>query len=126
MMLLVAIPLILCWLAFACVVIYAGIQDSTGFIQQNLDFYVALIAIIGGPALLFISSILEAWKTENAAELNALPDRLALELKATEITLDHAHHIADAELAHGLEQAALRQQHELAMDAFQITNDSEE
>ena len=126
LMLVVAIPLILSWLLFACVVIWAGIQDQEGFIQQNLDFYVSLIAIIGGPALLFISSILEAWKTENAAELNALPERLALELRHSELHMEHDHHVADAELDHTLEQAALRQAHELEMDAFRTTKEGEE
>jgi hypothetical protein len=36
---------------------------------MNLDFYIALIAIIGGPALLFINSILEAWKSEQTADM---------------------------------------------------------
>lgn len=68
LMLFVAIPLILSWLAFACYVIYMGINDSSGYIQQHLDFYTALIAIIGGPALLFINSILELWKAEQTPE----------------------------------------------------------
>lgn len=128
MMMAVSIPLILSWITFACIVIWAGINDDEGFIQQNLDFYVSLIAIIGGPALLFISSILEAWKTENVAELNSLPDRLNLDLKKTELSLAHEHAVADAKVAHELEQAVLRQKHELAMDAFKTTQrgDSEE
>ena len=126
MMMAVSIPLILSWITFACIVIWAGIQDEEGFIQQNLDFYVSLIAIIGGPALLFISSILEAWKTENVAELNSLPDRLALDLEKTKLGMIHEHHIADAQEAHALEQAALRQKHELAMDAIITTNGESE
>jgi len=51
MMMAVSIPLILSWITFACIVIWAGINDDEGFIQQNLDFYVSLIAIIG---LLFL------------------------------------------------------------------------
>ena len=126
MMMAVSIPLILSWITFACIVIWAGIQDEDGFIQENLDFYVSLIAIIGGPALLFISSILEAWKTENAAELNSLPDRLNLDLKRTELSLAHDHAVDDAKIAHELEQAALRQKHELAMDAFKTTHGESE
>ena len=77
----VAVPLVVSWLVFACYVIYKGLNDETGFIQQNLDFYVALIAIIGGPALLFINSILEAWKSEQSAQMNALPMRLELDIE---------------------------------------------
>lgn len=68
-MLFVAIPLILSWLAISVYVIWSGVEDDTGFVQANLDFYTALIAIVGGPALLFINSILEAWKTEQMPEI---------------------------------------------------------
>jgi hypothetical protein len=68
LMLFVAVPLILVWLSAASYVIYVGVNDSTGFVQQNLDFYTALIAIIGGPALLFINAILELWKAEKSSE----------------------------------------------------------
>ena len=68
-MLFVAIPLILSWLAISVYVIWSGVNDETGFVQANLDFYTALIAIVGGPALLFINSILEAWKTEQMPEI---------------------------------------------------------
>ena len=70
MMTFVAVPLVISWLGFACYVIYKGLNDDTGAVQDNLDFYVALIAIIGGPALLFINSILGAWVAEQTAEQN--------------------------------------------------------
>lgn len=81
MMTLVAVPLVISWLTFACYVIYKGVNDETGIVQDNLDFYVALIAIIGGPALLFINSILGAWVAEQTAEQNSLPARLELEIE---------------------------------------------
>ena len=105
MMLFVAIPLVVCWLAFACYVIYQGVNDESGFIQENLDFYVALIAMIGGPALLFINSILEAWKAEQAAQQNALPQRLEIELQQT-----LARH------KHNLEMSAAKQEHEQMLE----------
>jgi hypothetical protein len=78
LMLFVAIPLILAWLGFACYVIYMGVNDDTGYIQQHLDFYTALIAIIGGPALLFINSILELWKAEQVPEHKRLEHEHAI------------------------------------------------
>ena len=113
LMLVVAVPLILAWLFFACYIIYSGINDDTGFVQSNLDFFVSLIAIIGGPALLFINAIMEAWKSERNAELGALPDRLAADLDMLKAAhnakldrdrcqLDHqhkmdSHHLGDDE-----------------------------
>ena len=107
MMLSVAIPLILSWLFFACYIIYSGINDETGFVQDNLDFYVSLVAIIGGPALLFISSILETWKGEQGAELNALPDRLQAQLNESQARLNSE-----------LEIHKLHHEHDVEMDAF--------
>jgi hypothetical protein len=114
MMLSVAIPLILAWLFFACYIIYSGINDETGFVQENLDFYVSLIAIIGGPALLFISSILDTWKGEQSAELNALPDRLQAQLNESE-----------ARLKNELEIEKLHHTHDVEMDAFKTTGKTE-
>ena len=100
LMLLVAIPLITSWLIFACYTIFKGLNDETGFIQDNLDFYVALIAIIGGPALLFINSILEVWKAEQVAEQSVMPERLALELRLLEMDMTHKQLLEDREQQH--------------------------
>jgi hypothetical protein len=118
MLLVLGVPLILCWLAFACYVIYSGIQDDTGLVQENLDFYVALIAIIGSPALLFMNSVLESWKGEQAAELAALPTRIESELTNASAFLTHGKELEMVRVAHENEQAALRQKHDLDMDEY--------
>ena len=118
MLMALGVPLILSWLFFACFVIYSGIKDETGMVQSNLDFYVALIAIVGSPALLFMSSILESWKGEQAAELSALPTRLETELKSAEAFLAHVKEMEHAHIQHEIGQASLRQKHELDMDEF--------
>ena len=69
-------------------------------IQENLDFYVALIAIIGGPALLFINSILEMWKAEQTAQQQVLPMRLELEIEQARAKSAHAISKAEAEQKH--------------------------
>ncbi len=110
-MLLVGVPLILSWLSFACYVIYSGVQDETGFIQDNLDFYIALVATIGAPALLYVQAILEAWKAEQSAKLNTLPQRLEMDieqalgrhthtLKMEESGMFHQHRLEDREQLH--------------------------
>ena len=59
-MMLVGVPVVLAWMAFACIVIWSGLQDDK--VMNNIDGYTTLIAIIGGPALLILTSILELWK----------------------------------------------------------------
>ena len=80
LMLFVAVPLILSWLTVSVYVIWSGVNDTSGLVQSNLDFYTALIAIVGGPALLFINSILEAWKTEQMPELKEQGHRHQVDL----------------------------------------------
>tara|TARA_R100000152_G_C6781997_1_gene217912 strand:+ start:5186 stop:5581 length:396 start_codon:yes stop_codon:yes gene_type:complete len=110
-MVMVGVPLILSWLVFACFVIYSGVRDETGFIQTNLDFYVALIAIIGGPALLYIQAILEAWKSEQSAKLNTLPQRLEMEIQQSLAKHTHALEMATAKLSHSQMLEDREQQH---------------
>ena len=118
MLLILGVPLILSWLGFACYVIYSGIQDDTGQVQDNLDFYVALIAIVGSPALLFMNSVLESWKGEQAAELGALPNRIESELQNSSAFLLHGKELEMVRITHEHEQAALRQKHDLDMDEY--------
>ena len=110
MMLVVAIPLVLMWISVAVYVIFMGINDETGRVQENLDYFTTLIGILGGPALLFISAILEAWKGEQSAELNALPDRLQAETQASV-----------AKAAHEMLIHRLHHEHDIQMDAFKTT-----
>jgi hypothetical protein len=114
----VAIPLVVCWLVFASYVIYKGLNDPTGFVQSNLDFYVALIAIIGGPALLFINSILEAWKSEQAADLAMRPAKLELKIEQAKHQLAHDLLLTEKEQTH-------RQWMEAQHDHSQITGQGE-
>tara|TARA_R110000851_G_scaffold108116_5_gene229001 strand:+ start:12959 stop:13399 length:441 start_codon:yes stop_codon:yes gene_type:complete len=118
MLMVLGVPLILSWLFFACFVIYSGINDETGLVQSNLDFYVALIAIVGSPALLFMNSVLESWKSEQQAELSALPTRIDSEMKSAEAFLAHVKEMENSHIQHEIQQAALRQKHELDMDDF--------
>ena len=121
MLAIVFVPLISLWLLFACYIIWSGVNDETGIVQENLDFYVSLIAIIGGPALLGISSILEAWKSETSAELNTLPDRLTGNISKDELTHKHGLAVEKMQIEHDLRQASAKQAHELRMEAFTIT-----
>jgi len=99
-MLLIGVPLILSWLSFACYVIYSGVQDDTGFIQENLDFYIALVATIGAPALLYVQAILEAWKAEQSAKLNTLPQWLEMEIQQSIGSHSHDLKMEESDLYH--------------------------
>lgn len=116
MMLIVSVPLILSWIIFACYIIYAGLNDETGRVNENLDFYVSLIAIIGGPALLFINSILEAWKSENTAVISFMPDQLKAEQDKTQAMHEHTLKLEEMRVAHEHEMAKSAQDHAQALE----------
>ena len=116
MMAAVGIPLIISWLVFACYVIFKGVNDTEGIVQENLDFFVSLIAIIGGPALLFLTAVLDAWKTEGQAEMAAIPARIEADLAAAVVTREHSNKLEEMNISHRNEMAALRQAHEFRME----------
>ena len=111
MMFIVAIPLVLMWLTVAVFVIYMGVTDETGKVQDNLDYFTTLIGILGGPALLFITSILEMWKGQESARLNAMPDALASKLETDKMLVEYQ-----------IEEKRAQHAHDIAMDAFRTTN----
>jgi hypothetical protein len=100
MMLTVAVPLVLMWICVAVYVIFMGINDESGRVQDNLDYFTTLIGILGGPALLFISAILEAWKAEQQAIQSSMPERLELEIQKSLASHQHKIDMAKQSQAH--------------------------
>jgi len=114
-MFIVAIPLVLMWLTVAVFVIYMGVTDETGRVQDNLDYFTTLIGILGGPALLFITSILEVWKGQESAQLAALPDEIAGKLETDKMKVEYE-----------IEAKRAQHAHEIAMDAYKTTSKKKE
>ena len=65
-----------------------------------------------------MNSVLESWKSEQQAELSALPTRIDSEMKSAEAFLAHVKEMENSHIQHEIQQAALRQKHELDMDDF--------
>lgn len=87
MMLLIGVPIVLAWVAFACLVIWSGLQDDK--VINDIDGYATLLAIIGGPALLIVTSMLELWKSEQQGEINLHPE---LVMRNQDIATAHSEH----------------------------------
>ncbi len=104
MMLLIGVPIVLAWVAFACLVIYSGLQDDK--VINDIDGYATLLAIIGGPALLIVTSMLELWKSEQQGEINLHPDLVMQNQQ-----------IANLRAEHDRTMAISAQQHSQQMDA---------
>ena len=104
MMLLIGVPIVLAWVAFACLVIWSGLQDDK--VINDIDGYATLLAIIGGPALLIVTSMLELWKSEQQGEINLHPELVM-----------RNQDIATARAEHDRVMAISAQKHEQLMDA---------
>ena len=72
MMLVIGVPIVLSWVSLASLIIWSGLGDEK--VIDDIDGYATLLAIIGGPALLIVTSMLELWKSEQQGEINLHPD----------------------------------------------------
>ncbi len=114
LMLLVGVPVVLAWMSFACIVIWRGLNDDK--ILNNIDGFTTLIAIIGGPALLILTSMLELWKQEQAQEIGALPDEWASLRASHELLAEREHNLAQAQAIHARALEAERQKVDLGLE----------
>ena len=124
MMLIVGVPVVLSWMSFACIVIWYGLHNDS--VLNNIDGYTTLIAIIGGPALLILTSMLELWKNEQNQEITAIPDQIAKEQTQDASDGDHRRLIESLQAEHARALEAQRQAVELGLIDTLFIEDEEE
>lgn len=66
------LPAIYLWLAASGAVVYTGIVKPD-VVLENLDGFIALIAIIGGIAAPAFNTLLRTWEAEQANEIVEVP-----------------------------------------------------
>ena len=110
---LVGVPVVLCWMGFACLVIWFGLHDDK--VLNNIDGYTTLIAIIGGPALLILTSILELWKSEQNQEITSMPEHWTARQREAEAETAHLRALAVAQEQHIQRLEAEKQKVELGL-----------
>ena len=79
-------------------IVYAWVLLAVGFFVltawdptylNSSEDYVSILAIIGGPALLIVTKILETWNQEKGAELQDYESQAAHERAMNEILIRH-------------------------------------
>lgn len=95
----IGVPIVLAWVGFACLVIWNGLQDEK--VINDIDGYATLLAIIGGPALLIVTSMLELWKNEQSQEISLVPEETAMKLA-----------VMKEQAAAGIEAERIKQEHQ--------------
>ena len=107
----------------ALVVIAASASYYSLVEQRDIsDSQLTVIGLLGGPALLIITSVLDLFKGKEHAKIEILPDELASEVAATEAHKGHTRLMQELRIKHELEMEALRQKHDLKMDDFVTTS----
>jgi len=88
------LPAIYLWLLSCGAVVYTGIMKPD-VVLQNLDGFIALIAIIGGVAAPAFNTLLRTWEAEKSNELDDYP--IHTEHMRLEDTKEHIHKMALAQ-----------------------------
>lgn len=97
----VSVPIVLAWVSFASLAVYQSVVNQ----QMITENQILVIGIVGGPALLIITNILDLFKQETATNIDNLPTHYAI-----------AAELARMQLAHDLSIKANQHDHEMLLE----------
>ena len=102
------IPAIYLWLLASGAVVAMGIWKPD-VVLENLDGFIALIAIIGGVAAPALNTVLRMWESEQTIEIDNMP----AELK-------HSRETASIEQEHSIDLARKAQEHQHIVEKHEV------
>ena len=108
---------VIMWVMIAATASYYSIVEE----RDISDSQLTVIGLLGGPALLIITSVLDLFKSKEGAKINILPDQLSSDVASAEAVEGHTRMLEEMKLNHDLEMEKMQKQHSLDMEAFQIT-----
>tara|TARA_R110000737_G_scaffold146369_1_gene176380 strand:- start:83 stop:442 length:360 start_codon:yes stop_codon:yes gene_type:complete len=100
------LPAIYLWLAASGAVVYTGIMKPD-VVLQNLEGFIALIAIIGGIAAPAFNTLLRTWEAEQGNEIMEVPAEY-----------DHRRNLEGRQHTHQMGMEAENNTHENTMDTI--------
>ena len=118
LMLVFGLGVVMAWVVIAATASYFSIVEE----RDITDSQLTVIGLLGGPALLIITSVLDLFKGKESAKINILPDQLASDVQSTEAIETHSRMLEEMKLKHDLDMEKMQKQHSLDMEAYQITN----
>ena len=118
LMLTFGMGVVMAWVVIAATASYFSIVEQ----REISDSQLTVIGLLGGPALLIITSVLDLFKGKETAKINVLPDQLSSDVAAADAEKSHVRMLEEHRLKHDLEMEKMQKQHSLDMEAFQITN----
>jgi len=108
------LPIIYVWIMASSAVVYTGITKPE-IVLENLDGFIALIAIIGGVALPALNTLLRTWESEKTNQIADMPERYIHE--RSEDSLEHEHTMIIEKQDNS---------HKVNIETYQIKNNGDE
>ena len=118
LMLTFGMGVVMAWVIIAAAASYFSVVEQ----RDISDSQLTVIGLLGGPALLIITSVLDLFKGKESAKIAVLPDRLNADVESSNAEKNHTRLLEEFKLKHDLEMERMQKQHSLDMEAFQITN----
>ena len=122
LMLTFGIGIVISWVMIASTASYFSIVEE----RELTDSQLTVIGLLGGPALLIITSVLDLFKSKEGARITALPDRLSYEAEAIEAVANHTRKLEELRIVHDLDLEKMTKEHALRMEAFTVTGGESE
>ncbi len=117
LMLTFGLGVVISWVLIASTASYFSIVEQ----RDISDSQLTVIGLLGGPALLIITSVLDLFKGKETAKINILPDRLASDVTSAEAIDAHTRMLEELRIKHVLSMEAMTKEHDLAMEAYRVT-----
>jgi len=117
LMLMFGTGVVMAWVIIAASASYYSVVEQ----RDISDSQLTVIGLLGGPALLIITSVLDLFKGKESAKIAVLPDRLNADVESTNASKNHTRKLEELKLQHDLDMESMQQKHTLDMEAFQIT-----
>ena len=122
LMLTFGIGIVISWVMIASTASYFSIVEE----RDITDSQLTVIGLLGGPALLIITSVLDLFKSKEGARITALPDRLSYEAESIEAVATHTRKLEELRITHDLDLEKMTKEHALRMEAFTVTGGESE
>ena len=122
LMLTFGIGIVISWVMIASTASYYSIVEE----RDITDSQLTVIGLLGGPALLIITSVLDPFKSKEGARITALPDRLSYEAESIEAVANHTRKLEELRITHDLDLEKMTKEHTLRMEAFTVTGGESE
>lgn len=96
----VSVPIVLAWVSFASLAVWRSVVDGIEITENQLT----VIGIVGGPALLIITNLLDLFKQETTNEIQNMTPEHEANMK-----------LLAARTEHELQRASAQHEHEMLM-----------